>query len=63
MHFIFRLFKDVQIDTFAKLMGTENLGHLLSECEIVREFKGSGRTLVKATDLCDVTQVEKAVER
>lgn len=58
-----RLFKDVQIDTFVKLMDSEDLGHMLAQCEVVREFKGSGRALVKATDMCSVEQVQAAVDR
>ena len=58
-----RLFKDVQIDTFVKLMDSEDLGHMLAQCEVVREFRGSGRALVKATDMCTVEQVQAAVDR
>ena len=58
-----RLFKDVQIDTFVKLMDSEDLGHMLAQCEVVREFRGSGRALVKATDMCSVEQVQAAVDR
>jgi len=58
-----RLFKDVQIETFVKLMDSEDLGHMLAQCEVVREFRGSGRALVKATDLCTVEQVQAAVDR
>ena len=35
----FRLFKDVQIETFVKLMDSEDLGHMLAQCEVVREFR------------------------
>ena len=58
-----RLFRDVQIDTFVKLMDSEDLGHMLAQCEVVREFRGSGRALVKATDMCSVEQVQAAVDR
>ena len=34
-----RLFKDVQIETFVKLMDSEDLGHMLAQCEVVREFR------------------------
>ena len=53
----------MQIDTFVKQMDSEDLGHLLAQCEVVREFRGSGRALVKATDKCSVEQVQAAVDR
>lgn len=57
-----RLMKDAQIDAFTKFMDAENRGHLYQECQIVKEYKNSGRRPYKATELCNLSEMERALE-
>ena len=43
----FRLLKDVQIDAFVKLMESQNAGHVIRDCDVVDEWRTSGRSLGK----------------
>lgn len=58
-----RLLKDIQIDAFVKLMESQRLGHVLRDCEIVDEFKDSGRVTAKATDDCTLEEIQRAMKR
>jgi len=57
-----RILKDVQIEAFVKVMEAQKLGDLAKECDIVQEYKRSGRKPYKRTELCDVEQVGKVLD-
>lgn len=57
------MIKDAQINAFTKFLDVQNLSHLYRNCEIVQEFRQSKRRPFKATELCRIDQIERAVGR
>lgn len=55
--------KDAQIEIMLKLLGQRGLAHLIEECEVVAEYKRSGRVPHKATDKCEAQKVKDIVEK
>ena len=56
----FRLFQDSQLRIISEIMGqVYNMGAVVDECDIMMEFKASGREgLVLPTEKCTLPQVE-----
>ena len=60
MFAFFRLFQDSQLRIISEIMGqVYNMGAVVDECDIMMEFKASGREgLVLPTEKCTLPQVE-----
>ena len=56
----FRVFQDSQLQMIQEIMTqVYNMGAVVEECEVIMEFKRSGREgSVLPTDICNITQVQ-----
>ena len=56
----FRVFQDSQLQMIQEIMTqVYNMGAVVEECEVIMEFKRSGREgSVLPTDICNMTQVQ-----
>ena len=48
---------------FAKTLDELGMSFMYSGCEIVEEFKTSGRSIYAATDFCKVEEIEQRQEK
>ena len=60
-NFVFRVLKDAQIELMLKLFDQRDYAHLIEECEVVAEYRRSGRIPHKPTRYCTARQVRDLV--